>query len=632
MIDCIPKTIAAEIYKRIQNGEINPQKMADMTPKARREYFSTFMDKKTSDDVSLLLDKKMLMVNQERGLIAFINEVFGNKPSKRKSEMVDRVKKMETLLNETNKDAYYADLVAEKLKTKVTVAQANKLIELANVVLEAEKDARKSPEQRRAYGYAKVNFDNFSAKLKESHEFSWRRIIEIPRSVVAALDNSGLFRQGLPTLMTHPVIWARNAATSFKIMYNTLLGEDAIYHVMANTISRDNALNGNYRIMNLNINTKEEDYPTNIPEKMPFLGRFFKASQDAYTGFLYLNRADIADITIKLAEKTENIHANDHRILKDIGILVNSMTGRGYTGAIASKNISLSNALFFSPRLMKANFDVLTGHLFTKIGDGGFSMFARKQAALNLLKITGATAIILAIAQALGWDVEKDPTSTDFGTIRVNDTRFDVTGGKKSLVVLAFRLIERQSKSSVTGLKNKIGTDTFGQTSPMDLIMTFLSNKFSPNAQILNALLLTRKDFEGKPITAIGMLQSTFIPLIIANQLDLGKQPNHADAIAILIAEFLGVSTNTYGLNTDWNVNPNKTQAAFKKAVGNETFTKANAEFNDKFRNWFAEIRVTPAWEKMSDDDKRKEYTAMKKKIADDIIRKKYRFRYKRER
>ncbi|WP_460315408.1 hypothetical protein, partial [Staphylococcus aureus] len=90
----------------------------------------------------------------------------------------------------------------------------------------------------------------------------------------------------------------------------------------------------------------------------------------------------------------------------------------------------------FSAKFLKSNIDTLTAHQFNM----KLSKYARKQAALNTLKIVGGIAATLAIADQL-WpgSVNWDPRSSDFGKIRIGKVRFDISGGMSSLVVLAAR-------------------------------------------------------------------------------------------------------------------------------------------------------------------------------------------------
>jgi hypothetical protein len=173
--------------------------------------------------------------------------------------------------------------------------------------------------------------------------------------------------------------------------------------------------------------------------------------------------------------------------------------------------------------------------------------FVRKQAAINLVKTVGAIAAILSIAEAMyPGSVETDPRSADFGKIRIGNTRFDVSGGMSSLLTLAVREMTQTSKSSTTHKITKLNSNKFGATTGMDVVYTFFENKLSPTAGLFRDVIKGR-DFSGKPLTVSKELANTVLPMPIQNYLDTSKDPKAADLLLVIIADGLGIGTNTYG-------------------------------------------------------------------------------------
>ena len=365
----------------------------------------------------------------------------------------------------------------------------------------------------------------------------------LAKGIKASMDNSAIFRQGWKTLFTNPTTWAKNAVKSFSDIAKQVgrkPSDDSIINgIKAEIYSRPNSLNGRFKDMKLDIGNLEEAFPTTLPEKIPLFGSLYKASETAYMGFFYRMRADIADRLVDIAEKT-GVDVSDRIQLESIGKLVNSLTGRGrFAPAIegAAKEI---NTLFFSPKMLKSNFDFLTLHAADKM-----TPFARKQAATNMVKVIGGIATILGIAQAIDPDsVELDPRSADFGKIKVGDTRFDVSGGMSSLVVLASRLIKQSKKSSTTGKVTKLGGG-FGQDNGMDVVSDFFQNKLSPAASVVKNLI-NQEDFDGNPVTFMGEAKNLLLPLPYENLYETLQEPNSANPIITTLADFLGISTNTY--------------------------------------------------------------------------------------
>ncbi len=312
--------------------------------------------------------------------------------------------------------------------------------------------------------------------------------------------------------------------------------------VNAEILSRPNAINGNYQKAKLALANTEEQFPTTLPEKIPLVGRAYKASEAAFTAFQYRSRADVFDKYVDIAQKS-GVDLNEKGQLESIGKLVNSLTSRGNLGPL-EQSANTINVLMFSARKLKSDIDLLTAHSL----DRDMTPFARKQAAINLVKVVSGTAAILGIAHAANPDaVDFDPRSANFGKIKVGNTRFDVTGGMGSLVTLAARLATFSSKSSTTGKVSKINSGKFGSTSGTDLVYNFFENKLSPAASIVKDIL-KGEDFQHNPLTVGGEASNLFEPLPITNARELASDPKTTTPTAILaiLADALGVATNTY--------------------------------------------------------------------------------------
>lgn len=363
------------------------------------------------------------------------------------------------------------------------------------------------------------------------------------KGIAASLDNSALFRQGWRTLFTNPIIWADNAARSFPNIIRQLgkkaSNEDVINGIKAEIRGRENSRNGLYQKMKLDIGIEEEMFPTSLPARIPLFGRLYAASETAYKGFLYRLRADLADKYVQVA-KDSGVNLNDKLEVESIGRLTNSLTGRGNLGKAESIAGGL-NTVFFSPRFIKSQFDFLTLHSTDKM-----SVFARKQAAYNLLKAISGMALILGTAKAIAPEsVELDPRSSDFGKIKIGNTRFDVTGGMGSMGVLASRLIAGASKSPTTGRITELDSGKFGMPTRQDLIVNYFTNKFAPAAGFIRDLT-KKEDFDGSELTPQKRL-SKLAPIPAQNAYDTLKDPNSAPDLLVIIADGLGISTQNFG-------------------------------------------------------------------------------------
>jgi len=57
--------------------------------------------------------------------------------------------------------------------------------------------------------------------------------------------------------------------------------------VKADINSRPNALNGNYKKMGLAVGNVEDQFPSSLPAKIPYAGRVFEASKNAFESFQF---------------------------------------------------------------------------------------------------------------------------------------------------------------------------------------------------------------------------------------------------------------------------------------------------------------------------------------------------------
>lgn len=557
---CLPPQLVNKFVNALKEGKLNPEDLAKFeTSEARRNYIAQFVGEENSKAVNTLFEQKLLMKNQNSAMITWVKTVAGLKePVKR--DLIARIERLGKVLTPSEQEVFFQDLASQRLGTEVTREQAGVISKLA----EDFKKAKADPNSGLKYGATEVALNNYVNEIKLSNsEQSIKETLGLlkkdpvsttreeisklagaAKGIKASLDNSAIFRQGWRTLFTNPKIWADNAVKSFTDIVGQLKvkpnDSTIIDGVKAEIYSRPNARNGTFKNMKLDIGNLEEAFPTALPEKIPLFGRLYKASETAYTGFLYRMRADIADKMIGIATE-QGVNLADKKEAESIGKLINSLTGRGYLGS-AEKIGKEINTIFFSPKMLKSSFDFLTAHQLQK----GVTPFVRKQAATNLVKVIGGIATIMSISETLHpGSIELDPRSADFGKIKIGDTRFSIGGGMESLVTLAARIVQQSTKSSTTGKVTQLGTGKFGSQTGMDVVESFLENKLSPAASVVKDLLKQR-DFQGNKLTLGGELSNLIAPLPITNTIEVLQDPNGANAVLTTIADGLGISTNTY--------------------------------------------------------------------------------------
>ncbi len=548
---CLPKEQTDKFIQALKDGVIDPAKLSEMSSAERNSFFEKIVGKDASE-VNAQFEQKLLLKNQQAGMINWAKKLTGI-TEQAKTDIISKIGRMDKVLSAPDQQSFLQDLASKKLGTDVTFEEAQKITQLSKDIADTKQSIPQgSPDgspERLNYGAKAVELQNYVNDLKSSNEVKTagsyvKDLPGIAKGVKASLDLSALFRQGWKTIFTHPSTWVDNAIKSFSYLKQLgVKGTDNVVMdgVKAEIYSRDNAINGLQRMAKLDVGTGEEAYPTSLPEKIPLFGRLFKTSEVHYQAFLMRLRADVFDQYIDLAKKN-GLDVTDKAQVQSIGKLVNSLTGRGDLGRLESAG-KVINSTFFSPKMLKSSFDFLTAHQFQK----DVTPFVRQQAAINLVKVASATAVILATAKAINPNsVELDPRSSDFGKIKVGNTRFDVTAGMGSLITLSSRVLSQSSKSSATGRVTPLNSGKYGSKTGGGVMWDFAQNKLAPAASVVNDVFGRGQTFKGEKPTVSNEAQNLLVPLPIQNIQELLTTPNAANVWVASILDSMGIVTNTY--------------------------------------------------------------------------------------
>ena len=659
---CIPKFVADSFKKALKGKDIQIGELLKMSTEERTKLFEKYAgtDAKT---ISTLFEEKLVLKNKVAGLKNFINQITmeGKYNPERKAELEQaindyRAKQQERIFSPSEEQTFLNDLADKINGTHITLEESKQLWDLTSKVDDLAKnfdntkptgEKWSSPEKAREYGASKVAMDNYVESLKEPPQTlkqifkdtinetkdtfktnkpkavgdilkkTLQTITDNSVALVASIDNSFMGRQGLKTLMTHPSVWWDGAKNSFTDIAGTLGGKNMKDALMADIYSKENYLNGNYDLAKI-LPKSEEQYPTSLPERIWGLGKAFKASEVAFTGSAIRMRTGLYDLVSNIAEKN-GVEMNKAEI-QSIGKMINSLTARGQWGKTGEP--AVVRMILWSPKMLKANLDVLTAHTGQDI-----SPFARKQAAINLAKIVMTSATIMTIANAIKpGSAETDPRSTNFGKVKVGNTTFDFTGGASSLLVLASRLLSGSSKSSSTGLVTQFGSG-YGQQSRFDTLIDFLTNKTTPPVGAIISFLKGTTP-SGQKATLKNVVGNITTPISIQNAINL-KDDHSAEAVLGVLLDTIGINANTYNAGaTDWTLNPGVELQAFQSKVGDVKFKEANDLYNTKVKTWLEKVKTDSIYKQMSPEDKQKIITRKKGDIKNEVL-KQYGFIYK---
>jgi hypothetical protein len=658
---CLAPEKVAKFKKGLRDGDINPAELAGMASLERRAFLEGFVGKENAIQVNSMFESKLLLKNQITGMKTWIKRVAGiTKQTKR--DLISRVERMDKILDPKETEQFLQDLASTKLGIGVIQEEAKNIMDLSRKISELKTKANDagifpSEEQRMEYGMSQVTFKNYidELKLKTGKEGIPRKIIKfganvpgILKSAVASMDNSFWGRQGIKNLLdlrTSP-IWTKNFLKSWVDMGKQLMakgklwtsGDDAVMDsIKADVLSRPNALNGKYEAGNYGLDVlSEEAYPSSLPEKIPLLGRVFKASEVAYNGGALRLRADLADRFIKMAEKN-GVNTLDRKEIQPVGQMVSSLTGRGsnYLRATGEQQKAL-NVLLFSVKFLESNVDTLIKPLglLKKSATKG-EAFTKKESAKSLLSIMATLATMKLIAKAVNPNsVDIEPRSTNFCKIKVWGHWVDTSGGMASLVTLVSRTMIPTKHNGEWGLWTKSSTGNwtnltageYGKQTALDVLEGFIEGKLSPLAGIVRDLL-KGENYQGQPITLENMAINATVPLSIQNFIQLKDDPNSSSILGSMVLDSLGFSTSTYNYKTDWTTSTSKEMEQFKDKVGNDKFIKANDDYNRAYNEWYSKISITPEFKRLSDDGQTSLITKAKDAIKEQIF-KEYHFKY----
>src|SRR6266436_5151390 len=108
---CLPKELTDKFKTKLISGEINPEKLSSMSSEERRTYFKEFLGADNAKQVNTLFESKLLLKNQQLGIINWAKQVAGMKPEVLK-DILTKVNKMTEVLNPVSEKAFLEDLAS----------------------------------------------------------------------------------------------------------------------------------------------------------------------------------------------------------------------------------------------------------------------------------------------------------------------------------------------------------------------------------------------------------------------------------------------------------------------------------------------------------------------------------------
>ena len=364
----------------------------------------------------------------------------------------------------------------------------------------------------------------------QSHEESRlkraaREITALPRAAQSTLDFSATLRQGILLGAGNPMkaAWAYGKAlrATFDPVYSAKL--DRLLYSTPQALRRKRAKL--YLANGEATNLAEEAFMSNWINKIPGVGILTKGAERHYTTFLNQLRSTVFDAEMA---RYPDMSVDQQKALADF---VNVATGRGRVPDGAAEFLSHG---FFSPRFTASRIQAPLDAI--GVTPNGRAMWKSPAARAQMLKSWGSMiatgATMAALAKEFGAEVElADVDSSDWGKIKIGDTRYDIWGGFLPQV----RMLARLAKLGKSG--NKAGYKEAGR----DIVADFLKYKMSPNANMIDAAI-SKQDAVGNPMfinkegevtpgAIVEDLPKFYSPLIVKELADLWGLSFDVDAL-----------------------------------------------------------------------------------------------------
>jgi len=301
-------------------------------------------------------------------------------------------------------------------------------------------------------------------------------VLAAPRSLKASFDLSAAGRQAATYGYSHP----GQALKAFKAQLKAY-GSEAGYQesverlankpwagirdeVVANSLVDQPLLNGERTFISKGLN------------KVPG----FRASERAYA--TYLN--ELRDSAFEMMWRNSGLSLEELTSVTNVpkvkawGDLINASTGHGDIGALFNAKVA-GNPILWAPNFLYSRVKLPWIALTQWHKNPEVALEAAKQLGI----FVGVNSALLAGVNASGAaSVELDPRSSDFGQMRIGNSRIDPWAGYRPIANLIARLQSGQTKSTTTG--------DISDPTNLKIVQDFLRNKMEPlSGEILNQIL-----------------------------------------------------------------------------------------------------------------------------------------------
>jgi hypothetical protein len=405
------------------------------------------------------------------------------------------------------------------------INQGDRIIDPARLVDEKIKNGQK---------ITNTEINQLTAELPKSDKKAGplTEAFNLPRALMSwdlTPISSATFRQGFPLM--HKEAWR----SSWNDMVKAYGSDGAFRNTMDSIKMNPNfklAQDSKLSITDL-LNNREEAIMSSWAEKVKLPGTEIgsvRASNRAYTAYLDKLRMDTFSSLVDKARRLGKDPDNNLVLTKQIADFVNNATGRGSLGKWAEKNGKELNAFLFSPKMLASRLQMINpkNYLFT-------DPMVRVEYWKSLGTMATTWTTVAALAKMGGAEVSLDPESSDFGKIKIGNTRIDPAAGFQQEIVFIAR--------ELAALKDNVmgeGASSYNYWKTMaGMGHNFGANKLNPPLKVAHDFV-TNNPFPKQ-------YWELLMPMTVSSIIEAWRDDPELGALVAGINTFLpGIGTQTY--------------------------------------------------------------------------------------
>lgn len=385
--------------------------------------------------------------------------------------------------------------------------------------------------------------------------------LNLARSLLqTGLDLSAVAYQGAFVGMGDPKI----AIKPFIAMFKSLGSDRAFFKVQQGLIARPNyplfvRSKGVITETDGPLSKMEESVMSRTFSRVPILAAFPRA----FTAYLNTLRMDLFDALVDTLAHEDGPTAVEARAFANFA---NIGTGRGAFGPVEQARPLLAH-VFFAAGLNWSAVQIAAGQPMW-----GGTRRTRKAIAARYARFLVGLSVLYLVNWLAGGDddepVETDPRSTNFGTIKIGQTRMSPLGPFRKPIVLFSRLISGTTKTRAgTHLPIRGPGVQYGQSDAAKLIWDYLRTSLAPAPGGIISALAGRNAI-GDPASPLDVAGGLVTPLGARDIYDAMRANDVPHGLAASILLFFGIRGSTYPDPTPKQIeSARRTEAASRRAI-----------------------------------------------------------------